>query len=177
MRFKNVAENTRRMVRRFLFIPWTIEGKTRWLEWANIQQRMSYGYGTLRVWVDECWVTDEVFNMPDIPPPPCKKSMSVNESIERSVRSMARAIQKSCGVDLSDDPKDTTVNYALKPVFDILDRVVTVDGRDMTIEGLKVENRDGNVEAVVDLKQVTAIGTVRPKVTLTLKQLPSGECQ
>jgi hypothetical protein len=44
MRWNKYSEGDIRTVKRFLFFPLTINGKTRWLEWTTIKQQYYCGY-------------------------------------------------------------------------------------------------------------------------------------
>lgn len=63
MRKYNGKPGDRRIVRRFLAVPVTINGETRWLETAYIEQAKFGGLGPLESWWESvAWATEEEFN-------------------------------------------------------------------------------------------------------------------
>ena len=62
MRWKQkvLRHDQRRIIKRFLFLPRTVRGETRWLEFAEIEQRVAKKSDKFLIpyldWQDEYWV-------------------------------------------------------------------------------------------------------------------------
>jgi hypothetical protein len=62
--FKKPRVGEKRIIKKFLFLPKTIKGETRWLEWVTIEQQYLDSPGDIiiidcPVWIDIDWINDE----------------------------------------------------------------------------------------------------------------------